>query len=252
MSARRARRRGPEERRHRGHARQRGSGSSRVHDDKDAPKRRGSRRPTSERDFFSCLPGATSSAPNSRIDNCRWVIDGALFDKIALTATAGQFSLEGGADGTVPVNPIPANPQEPDGADGRPPGPTSSRRPLRPRAPTHADRQHRGSSADLPRGLCKRSAQRGRLQLPRRQLDGHAWQDDDGDKVDIIKNGQPYAQYVMRIVWKKAPTRPPRSEAVSQTRSSSTSDGASARAGRVPVDAALVPDVAVRCRDLLS
>ncbi len=45
---------------------------------------------------------ASSSGPNSNVsDNCRWVIEGAVFNRIVLTAVAGQFSLEGGADGTV-------------------------------------------------------------------------------------------------------------------------------------------------------
>ena len=44
----------------------------------------------------------TSSGPNSNVnDNCRWVIEDTVFDRISLTAVAGQFSLEGGADGTV-------------------------------------------------------------------------------------------------------------------------------------------------------
>ena len=58
-------------------------------------------------DFFACRPGQTSSAPNSGVtDNCRWFIDGALFNRIVLTADQGQFSLEGGGDGAVPVNPL--------------------------------------------------------------------------------------------------------------------------------------------------
>lgn len=68
-------------------------------------------------DFFSCRPGSTSSAPNSGVtDNCRWVIDDVLFDRIEFTALQGQFSLEGGGDGAVPVNPIAGNPQEPTGS----------------------------------------------------------------------------------------------------------------------------------------
>jgi hypothetical protein len=43
---------------------------------------------------------STSSGPNSNIsDNCRWVLDGGLFDTLQLKAVKGQFSLEGGADG---------------------------------------------------------------------------------------------------------------------------------------------------------
>lgn len=49
----------------------------------------------------SCAVG-TSSGPNANVtDNCRWVISGTIFDRITLTAIAGQFSLEGGADGIV-------------------------------------------------------------------------------------------------------------------------------------------------------
>lgn len=44
----------------------------------------------------------TSSGPNSgSSDNCRWVIQGALFDKLELKAVRGLFSLEGGADGAA-------------------------------------------------------------------------------------------------------------------------------------------------------
>lgn len=63
-------------------------------------------------DFFACRPGATSSAPNSGpADNCRWFIGSALFNKVVLTAEQGQFALEGGSDGAVPLNPA-----EPTGA----------------------------------------------------------------------------------------------------------------------------------------
>jgi hypothetical protein len=66
---------------------------------------------------FLCVPGSTSSAPNSGTsDNCRWVIEDVLFDRIELRAVQGEFSLEGGSDGAVPVNPISTNPQEPTGA----------------------------------------------------------------------------------------------------------------------------------------
>ena len=52
--------------------------------------------------IFNCSGGhhsnlSSESGSSGTSDNCRWVFNG-LFDKVTLTAKAGSFSLEGGAD----------------------------------------------------------------------------------------------------------------------------------------------------------
>jgi hypothetical protein len=50
--------------------------------------------------IFNCSARSDSGPDSGALDNCRFVFDG-LFDKITLTAAAGSFSLEGGADATT-------------------------------------------------------------------------------------------------------------------------------------------------------
>lgn len=56
-----------------------------------------------------CNTLADSGPDSGTSDHCRWDIAGAgatpmMFDSLTLTATAGSFSLDGGADGAVPVD----------------------------------------------------------------------------------------------------------------------------------------------------
>lgn len=157
--------------------------------------------------YFPCNPGSTSSAPNSGpSDNCKWPIsDGAPFDKLVLQATgAGQFSLEGGGDwpggsgasnGAVPANA------------------TYFSLAVLCDASKVITFSGGEANADFPSGSVKRYANADGSTCFDDSLTATPGVDDEGYKVDIIKQGQPYAQYLVNVDWKKEPGTP----AVSQT-----------------------------------
>jgi hypothetical protein len=156
-----------------------------------------------------------SSAPNSgSSDNCRWVID-ATFTAISLKAIKGNASLEGGADGSVTrlsstegvqdAEPLPA---AKDLTYFRVVEACTELNTLTTIAST--------GGTGLPTGQVKRSLTN--VDGTPCLTDGLTATAKDATTVDILKKGQPYAQYIVKIGWRKAPTTAAlKSPATSQT-----------------------------------
>lgn len=136
-----------------------------------------------------CNRGASSSGPNSSSsDNCRWVIDGAVFDRIQLkAAAAGQFSLEGGADGAS----IPATGATPAGL----PTNVSYFRQAVPCTASNSTFTFTGSGT--PTGSVTRGENADGtdcLFIPVTLTPG-------AGTLELVKTGAPYSQFIVDVTW---------------------------------------------------